>query len=54
METTFEEEILIEHNSRIQRESWERHLKEICADFGVSTQYVYQVKNKFVKEQRLK
>ena len=24
--------------------------REICAEFGVSTQYVYQVKNKFVKE----
>ena len=25
--------------------------REICAEFGVSTQYVYEVKNKFVKEQ---
>ena len=31
-----------------------KRVREICADFGVSTQYVYQVKNKFVKEQRLK
>lgn len=26
--------------------------REICTEFGVSTQYVYQVKNKFVKEQQ--
>ena len=31
-----------------------KKVREICDDFGVSTQYVYQVKNKFVKEQRLK
>ena len=29
-----------------------KRVREICADFGVSTQYVYQVKNKFVKEQQ--
>jgi DNA-binding CsgD family transcriptional regulator len=28
-----------------------KRVREICAEFGVSTQYVYQVKNKFVKEQ---
>lgn len=33
METTFEEQILIEHNSRIQRESWERHLKEVRGEY---------------------
>lgn len=27
-------------------------VREICAEFGVSTQYVYEVKNKFVKEQQ--
>ena len=27
-------------------------VREICAEFGVSTQYVYQVKDKFVKEQQ--
>lgn len=31
-----------------------KKVREICADFGVSTQYVYEVKNKFIKEQRLK
>ena len=29
-----------------------KRVREICAEFGVSTQYVYQVKNKFVKEQQ--
>lgn len=29
-----------------------KRAREICAEFGVSTQYVYQVKNKFVKEQQ--
>ena len=29
-----------------------KRVREICADFGVSTQYVYEVKNKFVKEQQ--
>lgn len=29
-----------------------KKVREICAEFGVSTQYVYQVKNKFVKEQQ--
>ena len=34
METqTFEEEIAIEHNSRIQQESWERHLKEVRGEY---------------------
>ena len=33
METTFEEEIAIEHNSRIQRESRERHLKEVRGEY---------------------
>jgi hypothetical protein len=28
-----------------------KRVREICAEFGVSTQYVYQVKDKFVKEQ---
>ena len=28
-----------------------KRVREICAEFGVSKQYVYQVKNKFVKEQ---
>lgn len=28
-----------------------KRVREICAEFGVSTQYVYEVKNKFVKEQ---
>ena len=28
-----------------------KRVREICAEFGVSTQYVYQVKNKYVKEQ---
>lgn len=27
-----------------------KRVREICAEFGVSTQYVYQVKTKFVKE----
>lgn len=27
-----------------------KRVREICAEFGVSTQYVYQVKDKFVKE----
>ena len=27
-----------------------KRVREICAEFGVSTQYVYQVKNKFVQE----
>jgi hypothetical protein len=27
-----------------------KRVREVCAEFGVSTQYVYQVKNKFVKE----
>ena len=26
---TFEQQLLIEHNSRIQRESWERHCKQV-------------------------
>lgn len=29
-----------------------KRVREICAEFGVSTQYVYEVKNKFVKEQQ--
>lgn len=29
-----------------------KRVREICAEFGVSTQYVYQVKNKYVKEQQ--
>ena len=29
-----------------------KRVREICAEFGVSTQYVYQVKNKFIKEQQ--
>ena len=29
-----------------------KRIREICTEFGVSTQYVYQVKNKFVKEQQ--
>ena len=29
----FEEQILIEHNSRIQRESWERHLREVRGEY---------------------
>ena len=34
METqTFEEQILIEHNSRIQRESRERQLKEVSGEY---------------------
>ena len=33
METTFEEQILIEHNSRIQRESWERHCREVRGEY---------------------
>ena len=33
METTFEEQILIEHNSRIQRERWERQLKEVRGEY---------------------
>ena len=34
METqTFEEEILIEHNSRNQRESRERHLREVRGEY---------------------
>ena len=28
-----------------------KRVREICAEFGVSTQYIYEVKNKFVKEQ---
>lgn len=28
-----------------------KRVREICEDFGVSKQYVYEVKNKFVKEQ---
>ena len=31
-----------------------KRVREICDEFGVSKQYVYEVKNKFVKEQRLK
>ena len=31
-----------------------KRVRKICTEFGVSTQYVYEVKNKFVKEQRLK
>ena len=31
-----------------------KKVREICIEFGVSTQYVYEVKNKFVKKQRLK
>ena len=30
---TFEEQILIEHNSRIQRENWDRRLKEIRGEY---------------------
>ena len=30
---TFEEQILIEHNSRMQRESWERQLKEVRGEY---------------------
>ena len=30
---TFEEQLLIEHNSRIQRESWERHLKDVRGEY---------------------
>lgn len=30
---TFEEQILIEHNSRIQRESWERHCKQVRGEY---------------------
>ena len=34
METqTFEEQCRIEHNSHIQRESWERHLKEVRGEY---------------------
>ena len=33
METTFEEEIAIEHNNRIQRESWERHCKQVRGEY---------------------
>jgi hypothetical protein len=29
-----------------------KRVREICTEFGVSTQYVYQVKNKFVKEKQ--
>jgi transposase len=29
-----------------------KRVREICNEFGVSTQYVYQVKDKFVKEQQ--
>lgn len=29
-----------------------KRVREICIEFGVSTQYVYEVKNKFVKEQQ--
>ena len=29
-----------------------KRVREICTEFGVSTQYVYEVKNKFVKEQQ--
>ena len=29
-----------------------KRVREICAEFGVSTQYVYEVKNKFVKENK--
>jgi transposase len=28
-----------------------KRVREICNEFGVSTQYVYQVKNRFVREQ---
>lgn len=28
-----------------------KRVREICTEFGVSTQYIYEVKNKFVKEQ---
>ena len=27
-----------------------KRVREICTEFGVSTQYIYEVKNKFVKE----
>lgn len=30
---TFEEQCRIAHNSRIQRESWERHLKEVRGEY---------------------
>ena len=30
---TFEEQILIEHNSRMQRESWERHCKQVRGEY---------------------
>ena len=32
-EQTFEEQLLIEHNSRFQRESWERHCKQVRGEY---------------------
>lgn len=31
---TFEEQLLIEHISRIQRESWERHCKQVRGEIS--------------------
>ena len=36
----------------IERLKSGKRVREICIEFGVSTQYVYEVKNKFVKEQQ--
>lgn len=32
-EQTFEEQLLIEHNSRVQRERWERHCKQVRGEY---------------------
>jgi hypothetical protein len=58
METqTFEEQILIEHNSRIKRESWERHCAEvrgedIWVDFCVWCNCQGDTDNKLRKNER--